>query len=95
LGLGKIFIFRSNGYRPRQELAKGDPFTMRSTKLIITGMACQGCADSLTRLFDKEPGITGASVSYELSAADIEFDPDQVNVERLREIVEVAGFSAG
>lgn len=65
---------------------------MATIKLPITGMACQGCADSLARLFGKETGVKSAAVSFDLSAAEIEFDTDQVNVERLTEIVNGAGF---
>lgn len=65
---------------------------MKTVKLLITGMACQGCADSIGRLFDQEPGIKKATVSYEHSGADVEFDPDQLTAERLVKIVEGAGF---
>ena len=66
---------------------------MENITLSVSGMSCQGCADSLGRLFDKEPGITNASVSFDESAAALEFDPEKVTEARLSEIVETAGFS--
>ena len=66
---------------------------MTQVKLSVNGMACQGCADSLGRLFSDEPGISVASVSYEDKAATIDFDPDKVSEALLEEIVETAGFS--
>ena len=68
---------------------------MENVKLSISGMACQGCADSLTRLFDKEPGVSSASVSFESSLAEITFDPAKVSETRLSEIVRGAGFGLG
>jgi len=66
---------------------------MKNITLSVSGMSCQGCADSLGRLFVKEPGITTASVSFDESAAALEFDPAKVTEARLSEIVEAAGFS--
>lgn len=66
---------------------------MTQVKLSVNGMACQGCADSLGRLFSEEPGISVASVSYEDEAATIDFDPNRVSEARLAEIVEAAGFT--
>jgi len=66
---------------------------MKNITLSVSGMSCQGCADSLGRLFDNEPGITNASVSFDESAAALEFDPEKVTKARLSEIVEAAGFS--
>ena len=66
---------------------------MEKITLSVTGMSCQGCADSLARLFDKEPGISSVSVSYEKSSAELEVDAATVEQSRLSEIVEKAGFS--
>ena len=66
---------------------------MANITLSVTGMSCQGCADSLSRLFDKEPGIYSSSVSFEKGAAAVEFDDAKVTEARLSGIVEAAGFS--
>lgn len=55
-------------------------------------MSCQGCADSLKGLFDKEPGVHSANVSFDTTIAELEFDPDSVTLARLSEIVAKAGF---
>lgn len=66
---------------------------MTDTTISISGMSCQGCADSLSRVFEKEDGILKNSVSFEASAADILYDPSKISELRLAEIVEAAGFS--
>ncbi len=66
---------------------------MEKITLSVTGMSCQGCADGLSRLFDKEPGIAKALVSFDESVAALEFDPAKVTKARLSKIVEAAGFS--
>lgn len=66
---------------------------MEQVKLTVSGMSCQGCADSLNRLFKEEPGISDSAVSFDDKAASVTFDPEQVSQARLGEIVEAAGFS--
>lgn len=65
---------------------------MKSLKIAVDGMSCQGCADSLTRLFSNEPGVNTASVSFDNKQAEIDYEPSQVSVLRFSEIVESAGF---
>jgi copper chaperone CopZ len=66
---------------------------MTTIKLNVAGMSCQGCADSLARRFKQESGISDASVSFDQKAAEVSFDPNEVNEARLNEIVAAAGFS--
>lgn len=65
---------------------------MESISLSVSGMSCQGCANSLTRLFTQQPGIADVTVSFEAGTAAIKYDPDQVALPRLSEIVVEAGF---
>ncbi len=66
---------------------------IKKITLSISGMSCQGCADSLDRLFGQESGIANAAVSFEKCIAELEFDPIIVTEGRLCEIVTKAGFS--
>lgn len=66
---------------------------MQKITLSVSGMSCQGCADSLSRLFDKEAGISENAVSYDDSAAKLTFDPAKVSENRISEIVTAAGFA--
>jgi len=66
---------------------------MSKVKLEIDGMSCQGCADGLTRRLTSEPGVIGATVSFENKLADVEYDADQLDQAHLTGVVEKAGFS--
>ncbi len=65
---------------------------MESLTLSVSGMSCQGCANSLTRLFTEQPGVAEVAVSFEAGTAAINYEPDQVAPPRLSEIVVEAGF---
>lgn len=59
-------------------------------------MHCDGCAQRLQRVLEREPGVAGAEVSYPDRQARVEHD-DGVTPDRLREAVERLGYfvSAG
>ena len=65
---------------------------METIKISVDGMSCQGCADSLTRLFSNEPGVNTASVSFDSKQAQINYESSQVSASRFTEIVNGAGF---
>lgn len=66
---------------------------MTTLKLSVSGMSCQGCADSLKRAFENDLGISGSSISFEKKSAIVDFDSEKVSRGRLVDIVETAGFS--
>ena len=65
---------------------------MRTLKLTIVGMRCEGCAETLKALFDAEAGVKAASVSHESGEARILFDPDKVSAGHLVSIAGRPGF---
>lgn len=66
---------------------------MTTIKLNVTGMSCQGCADSLARRLIQESGISDAFVSFDKKAAEVTFNPEEVSEARLNEIVAASGFA--
>ncbi|NQU57599.1 MAG: heavy-metal-associated domain-containing protein [Rhodospirillales bacterium] len=66
---------------------------MTTIKLLVNGMSCQGCADSLTRRLTDEPGVTKVLVSLEYKTANVEYDVKKLTKTRLSEVVQEAGFS--
>jgi len=66
---------------------------MTKIELSVTGMTCQGCSNSLIRLFGELPGTSDIQVSHESGMASVEIDPAQVNRAQLVEVVNRAGFS--
>jgi len=67
---------------------------MRSVVLQIRGMHCDGCANSLKALLEREPGVKSAAVAFESDEARVLFDPLKVDEKRLLEVVEQLGYAA-
>jgi len=67
---------------------------METTRIAVEGMTCQGCVKSLTRALTATPGVQSATVTLEPGQASIEHDPATVPVDRLRAVIEDAGFEA-
>jgi copper chaperone len=67
---------------------------MEATKVKVSGMTCQGCVRSVTRVLKAVPGVEGVEVSLERGEADVRYDPERTGVPVLREAVEDAGYGA-
>lgn len=65
---------------------------MKSVTLKIQGMHCDGCAQTIKTLVEREPGVKAASVTFKGSEARILFDPATTDEERLVTAVEKPGF---
>ncbi|SFS77772.1 heavy metal translocating P-type ATPase [Saccharopolyspora flava] len=64
----------------------------RTVELAITGMTCASCANRIERKLNKVEGVT-ASVNYATEKAQVTA-PDELDPQRLIEVVEAAGYSA-
>lgn len=58
----------------------------------IEGMHCEGCAERITLLLEKEPGARDATASFADGQARVQYNPHAVHEGRLVEVVEAAGF---
>ncbi len=67
---------------------------MKSVVLKIEGMHCGGCAQSVKRLLEREPGVQSAEVTYETGEARVQFDPAQLDERRLIAVVQQPGYQA-
>ena len=67
---------------------------METTTLKIGGMTCAGCVRSVTRVLQDLPGVARADVSLEEEQANITFDPHLIDLPRLRNAIEDAGYEA-
>jgi len=64
---------------------------MKTTIFKIDGMSCDGCAETIQTLIEKEPGVRMASVSFDEQAARV-YDPQSVQESRLVDLVQKPGF---
>jgi copper chaperone CopZ len=65
---------------------------MKTTTFQIEGMRCDGCAQTIKMLVEKEPGVKGADVSLESSTARILYDPNATDDDRLAATIEKPGY---
>jgi copper chaperone len=65
---------------------------VKSVTLKIQGMHCDGCAEIIKALVEREAGVKAATVAYEAGEARILYDPAITNEERLVELVERPGY---
>lgn len=67
---------------------------MATSTIKIEGMHCDGCANRVKGLLEKEPGVREADVSYEAGEARVQHNEHTVGTDELRAVVERAGYTA-
>jgi copper chaperone CopZ len=65
---------------------------MKTAIFKIEGMRCDGCAETIKALLEKEPGVRMAAVSFEDRQARVLYEPQTVGEERLVATIEKPGF---
>lgn len=68
--------------------------TRGKVTLAVTGMSCGGCAGSVQRALQSQPGVASAAVSLALKNARVEFDPAATSPDALVEAVRATGYGA-
>jgi copper chaperone CopZ len=63
------------------------------TRVKIEGMHCDGCAGRVRRVLEKEAGVREVVVSFETGEARVDHDEQAVGMERIRELVQEAGYT--
>jgi copper chaperone len=67
---------------------------VEATTIRVSGMTCQGCVRSVTRVLKALPGVEAVEVSLERGEAAVRHDPARTGVAALRKAVEDAGYGA-
>ncbi len=65
---------------------------MQTVTLGVSGMTCGGCVRSVTKVLSGLEGVVRADVSLEQKRAQVDFDPQKVNVDQLKQAIEDAGY---
>jgi copper chaperone CopZ len=76
--------------RSRQKSAK--EHQMETALLKIDGMHCNGCAETIKSVVERQPGVQAAEVSYDRSQARILYDPEAIPERRLVAAVQKLGY---
>jgi copper chaperone CopZ len=65
---------------------------MKTAVFKIEGMHCDGCANTVESLVQREPGVRIVSVSFAEGQARVLYDPQAVGEERLVATIQKPGF---
>jgi copper chaperone CopZ len=65
---------------------------MQTEHLIVTGMTCGGCVNSLTRALKAIAGVGDVNVSLATGETSVQYDEHLTSSEQLRLAVENAGY---
>jgi copper chaperone CopZ len=60
--------------------------------LKLEGMHCEGCAETIKAVVEREPGVKAASVSFSGGVARILYDPEATSADRLVATVGRLGY---
>ncbi len=65
---------------------------MQTTTIIIKGMTCVGCINSVKAVLKNLSGIARTEVTLEPAQAIIQYDSNNINIEQIKEAIVDAGF---
>ncbi len=60
--------------------------------LIVEGMSCSHCENSVKKAVGELNGVCGVAVDLKGKKVTIEFDPDKVSVETIKDTIEDQGY---
>ncbi|TAL85927.1 MAG: heavy-metal-associated domain-containing protein [Rhodanobacter sp.] len=67
---------------------------MKTATISVSGMHCDGCAQIVRNVLERQDGVQTSTVSYADSTARVLFDPARMDESRLLQIIEKAGYGA-
>ncbi|MHC1680473.1 MAG: heavy metal translocating P-type ATPase [Methanomassiliicoccales archaeon] len=71
---------------------KGSETKRKSASFPVTGMTCATCAGTIADSLNELEGVLKADVNLATERASVTFDPDKVDVAKMRKAVEDAGY---
>jgi len=73
-------------------MAEKTPQKLKKVDLPITGMTCTTCAATIEKGLSETPGVEDSQVSFAAEKASIKYDPDRVNLARIKHTVSELGY---
>ncbi|MGL5510444.1 MAG: heavy-metal-associated domain-containing protein, partial [Microcoleaceae cyanobacterium] len=64
---------------------------METITLKLTGMGCTACSDAIQETITKLPGIIDCQVDFVQAQAKVGFQPEQINIDQIKQAVVEAG----
>ena len=71
---------------------KKDSGELKQAMLPVIGMSCASCVGRVERFLAQAEGVTEATVNLAMETATATYDPEQIGVDGLVEVVVEAGY---
>ncbi len=68
------------------------PANLKRVTFTVTGMTCVTCEPAIRIALEKTAGVKRADVSYERGNAIVDYDPNETNPEKLRDVINGTGY---
>jgi Cu+-exporting ATPase len=65
---------------------------MRKVKLYLEDLSCPDCAKKIEKILNKTDGVENADVHFTTGKANVEYDPENINVDGLKDAVSTTGY---
>lgn len=66
----------------------------KKTILKVLGMDCASCAVNIEYALKKEKGVVSVNVNFASEKASIEFEPEEISLEKIQNIIKDLGYSS-
>ena len=100
--IASLFIVACNNASDQQEQSStateevaAPAGTIEIAIIDVTGMHCDGCVNTITRVLTETEGVESAKVSLEYEQAKVKFDASKANSDKLKEAIESKGYGVG
>ncbi len=67
---------------------------MQKVTLKLTGMHCTSCSVLIDTVLEELPGIKSSKTSYADQKVEVEFDPAQIDTQRMVTTIQSEGYEA-
>ena len=65
---------------------------MAVNKFKVSGMVCDGCVDTITKLVSEIDGVNSINLQLKTSEAIVDYSNDRVTADKVHQAVKDAGF---
>lgn len=65
---------------------------MEKATLRLANLSCPDCADKISQILLKQPGVTKADTFFATSKVKVEFEPEQITLAQIERAIVKAGY---
>ncbi|MDT8414617.1 MAG: mercuric transport protein MerTP [Flavobacteriaceae bacterium] len=76
----------------RKEVVIVNASDVQTTKFVVEGMTCNGCAAHVENVVNKLTGIVSVDAIYEEGTTEVTFDQSKVSIVQIREAINNTGY---